>query len=300
MSANAGRVSPQDRSPRRGRRPPPMPTSRDPANAEYRCGTRYPGRRPGRRRPPGRAPPRGPRDARGPRDVVGTLALDADGEPRTGRGDRDLVVETQRKPETVEPGAEVGARRGDPCGRRQPGRKRLRHLVCVICDPRRAAQARSSAAATATGSTGTAVTSGIPTSAVSGSLRPLPVTVHTTVEPRLTQPSSTDLQQAGDAGGRRRLDEHPFGGRDQVICRQDLLVGRGQEAAVGLVAAPRPRQVHDAGAPIRIAVAMVSGFFTGSPSTSGAAPAAWVPSIRGQHGRSGRRGGTRCSPSSTR
>ena len=39
--------------------------------------------------------------------------------------------------------------------------------------------------------------------------------------------------------------------------------------------------VHDAGEPIRIAVAMVSGCVTGSPSTSGAAPAAWVPNIRG-------------------
>ncbi|CPA33063.1 Uncharacterised protein [Mycobacterium tuberculosis] len=41
-------------------------------------------------------------------------------------------------------------------------------------------------------------------SAVSGSLRPLPVTVHTTVEPRATQPSSIALRRpamlAADAG----------------------------------------------------------------------------------------------------
>ena len=36
-----------------------------------------------------------------------------------------------------------------------------------------------------------------------------------------------------------------------------------------------------AGFPMRIAVAIVSGFSTGWPSTIGAAPAAWKPSIRG-------------------
>ena len=38
---------------------------------------------------------------------------------------------------------------------------------------------------------------------------------------------------------------------------------------------------HDAGAPIRIAVATVSGCSTRWPRTSGAAPAAWKPHIRG-------------------
>ena len=38
---------------------------------------------------------------------------------------------------------------------------------------------------------------------------------------------------------------------------------------------------HDAGLPIRIAVAMVSGFSTGWPRTIGAAPAAWKPIIAG-------------------
>ena len=36
-----------------------------------------------------------------------------------------------------------------------------------------------------------------------------------------------------------------------------------------------------AGLPIRIALAIVSGCSTGRPSTSGAAPAAWKPNIRG-------------------
>ena len=39
--------------------------------------------------------------------------------------------------------------------------------------------------------------------------------------------------------------------------------------------------VHDAGSPIRIAVAMVSGYSIRWPTTSGAAPDAWNPHIRG-------------------
>ena len=38
---------------------------------------------------------------------------------------------------------------------------------------------------------------------------------------------------------------------------------------------------HEAGLPMRMAVAMVSGFSTTWPSTIGAAPAAWNPNIVG-------------------
>ena len=41
---------------------------------------------------------------------------------------------------------------------------------------------------------------------------------------------------------------------------------------------------HDAGLPMRMAVAMVSGDSMGRPRTKGAAPAAWKPSIRGRVG----------------
>ena len=39
---------------------------------------------------------------------------------------------------------------------------------------------------------------------------------------------------------------------------------------------------HEAGLPMRMAVATVSGFSTGAPFTMGAAPAAWKPSIPGR------------------
>ena len=38
---------------------------------------------------------------------------------------------------------------------------------------------------------------------------------------------------------------------------------------------------HDAGLPMRMAVAIVSGSSTGWPSTKGAAPAAWKPTMAG-------------------
>ena len=39
---------------------------------------------------------------------------------------------------------------------------------------------------------------------------------------------------------------------------------------------------HEAGLPIRMAVAIVCGDSTRTPDTIGAAPAAWKPSIRGR------------------
>src|SRR3954452_11226402 len=113
----------------------------------------------------------------------------------------------------------------------------------------------------------------MPLSAVSGSLSPLPVTVHTTVDPFATQPSSIDFSRpamlAADAGSTKT----PSG-----------RATRGYAARISSAVAARkrrfdccgasPADVHDAGEPIRIAVAIVSGSDTGSPSTSGAAPAA--------------------------
>ena len=61
-----------------------------------------------------------------------------------------------------------------------------------------------------------------------------------------------------------------------MIGGEDLVVGDGREPPVRTASCAATAAAHDAGAPMRIAVAIVSGCFTGSPSTSGAAPAAWV------------------------
>ena len=97
-------------------------------------------------------------------------------------------------------------------------------------------------------------------SAVWGPLRPLPVTVHTTVEP--VGPSRPDrLEQSGDAGRGRGLDEHALGARNQVV--------RGRISS-SVAATKRPPDSscaataddHEAGEPIRMAVAMVSWALT--------------------------------------
>jgi hypothetical protein len=71
---------------------------------------------------------------------------------------------------------------------------------------------------------------------------------------------------------------------------EDLLVGDRVDPAAGVVAG-RDGLRHEAGLPIRIAVAIVSGSSTGWPRTIGAAPAAWKPHIRGvrRHGAKPRR-----------
>src|SRR5271163_3885665 len=133
---------------------------------------------------------------------------------------------------------------------------------------------------TRTGSTGSGDTFGISFSAVSGSLSPLPVTVHTTVEPGATQPSSTALSRpamlAADAGSTKMPSERATRWYAARISSSVAARNRPLDCCCASTAA-----VQDAGAPIRIAVAIVSGWLTGLPSTRGAAPAAWVPNIRG-------------------
>ena len=94
-------------------------------------------------------------------------------------------------------------------------------------------------------------------------------------------------------------------GSTNTLARGDQVIGGRISSSVA--ARKRPfdccwastAEVHEAGAPIRIAVAMVSGSLTGSPRTSGAA---LLPGCRASAatGRTARRGGIRCSPSSTR
>ena len=61
---------------------------------------------------------------------------------------------------------------------------------------------------------------------------------------------------------------------------EDLLVGDGRDATDSSRAAIAWSQ--DAGLPMRIAVATVSGLSIGWPLTSGAAPAAWKPHMIGR------------------
>src|SRR5699024_1169122 len=107
-----------------------------------------------------------------------------------GGGDRDLVVDPETEPEAVEAGAEVGAGPGHPDPHRGAGRHDLGHRTFSRRGRRTGHHARPRAASTAAGSTDTVATSGITDRAVSGSLSPLPVTVHTTVWPGVIVPSA--------------------------------------------------------------------------------------------------------------
>src|SRR5262249_41756868 len=126
------------------------------------------------------------------RYLARALPLDLHDQAGIGCLQHDLVVQTQCETDAVETRAKIGAGRRHHGAGDQPGGQHLIHY------------ARPNFSTTSTGSTGSAATLGMSFRAVSGSLRPLPVTVHTTVDPRATQPSSTDLSRpamlAADAG----------------------------------------------------------------------------------------------------
>ena len=100
------------------------------------------------------------------------------------------------------------------------------------------------------------------------------MTVHTTSEPRGSVPSAADCSSpatlAADAGSTNtasRADSSRYAAR---ISSSVTAANCPPDSSRAVTAA-----AHDAGAPIRMAVAIVSGWLTGAPCTSGAAPAAW-------------------------
>src|SRR5206468_623745 len=119
----------------------------------------------------GRGGAEGPDDQMGlvERQRVHTLADHLHGQPARGDLGVERVVAGQGEAEGIETGTQVGAGGGNPDANDH---------------------ASSRATATAIGSTGTGSTSCMPSSAVSGSLRPCPVTVQTTREPAGRRPSA--------------------------------------------------------------------------------------------------------------
>src|SRR6185369_383232 len=106
----------------------------------------------------------------------------------------------------------------------------------------------------------------------SGSLRPWPVTVHTTVEPRGISPSSHDCSRPATLAALASSTKTPT---LRASMRYADRISRSVTAAMVPPEASRASTalVHDAGLPIRIAVAMVDGSLTTLPVTIGAAPA---------------------------
>src|SRR5665647_1707103 len=174
----------------------------------------------------------------------------------------------------VEARTEVGARRGHP------------HSHVVAAQPHRGVSSQPSPSASAIDTTsGVTRTSSTgepssPRKAHCGSLRPWPVTVTVILAPAGTRPASASISRpatpAADAGSTKmptRADSNRWAARIWVSVTASISPPDSSRAATACC--------QEAGLPIRIAVAMVSGSSTGWPSTIGAAPAAWKPHIIG-------------------
>src|SRR4051794_1320369 len=207
------------------------------------------------------------------REVVGRVqALEAaDREVAPVAGDRqvgldgeaprllhlELHVQRQRRRERVEAGPEVGRRGGD-------------------ADDAAAVHQPTTAFSTAAISGSHGTTAPTWSSAVCGSFSPWPVRTHAT-RPAPSAPyfrsPATDAALAGSQNTPSRCASVRYAPR---ISSSDTARTSPRDVVIAVIASSQR-----AGLPMRIALATVSGFSTGLPCTSGAAPAAWKPSIRG-------------------
>src|ERR1700722_1305823 len=110
----------------------------------------------------------------------------------------------------------------------------------------------------------------------SGSLRPWPVSTQTTLEPWGTSDFNRPATEAAEAASQKT----------DSCCAKKVYAPRISSSVTAVMEPPDSlaaavAEYQLAGLPMRIAVAIVSGFSTGWPRTIGAAPAAWEPSMRG-------------------
>ena len=194
---------------------------------------------------------------------VGPLAVDLDRESVGDHLRLELVAEPEGQAEGVVAGAEVG-------------RWWRARETCTGPSTNRAIRSSPAAAAAASTSASTMLSTRWPkpSSAVAVSLSPWPVTVTATVAPAYESPSSrswsrpaTPAAEAGSTKTPSRAGQLALGGHDLVVGQRP---NRPPDSAAAASAS-----FQEAGLPIRIAVAMVSGCGNGSPVTSGAAPSAW-------------------------
>lgn len=88
------------------------------------------------------------------------------------------------------------------------------------------------------------------------------------------------LDQARDTGSGTGLYEHAFLCGKPSVGGQDLVIGDSLNQPPDSSRAATAVS-HEAGLPMRMAVAIVSGSVMGCPATNGAAPAAWKPHMTG-------------------
>ena len=118
-----------------------------------------------------------------------------------------------------------------------------------------------------------------PAIAHSGSFSPWPVSTHTTVAPRCSVPAAWSLSSPATLAALAGSANNP----SRATRRYDARISRSVTARIcpsDSVAADSAFR-HDAGLPMRMAVAIVCGSLTTSPRTIGAAPCAWNPNSCG-------------------
>src|SRR5579884_4005246 len=175
----------------------------------------------------------------------------------------ERVVEAQGYAHRVEPRPQVrrARRHADPDHRAASG----------------SATSRSSASSVA----GTASGRLSVRSTASGSLRPWPVSTHATTAPAGSRPSRARLRRpatgAADEGSTNTPSSRASSARAASSSSSVTASNAPPDSRTAAHAAS-----HEAGRPMRIADATVSGRATGWPTTNGAAPAAWNPHIRGR------------------
>src|SRR5947209_14525541 len=170
----------------------------------------------------------------------------------------DLQVQGDRGRQHVEPGPEIGRRRG--------------HAHQTSPPQRHSSTARSTASRSGSHATTWAACS----SAVRGSLRPFPVSTHTTREAPPAPWARRPATLAADAGSQKTPSPAASNRYASRIWVSDTARTAPPDEVIDSIASS-----HRAGLPMRIALATVSGCSTGAPRTSGAAPSAWKPYIIG-------------------
>ena len=203
------------------------------------------------------------------RQAAGALALDRQlaGPRRVGDLDRDAVAQVERQRQRVEAGARgwrvvagtstMTVDSGSPRAPQRLGRRSAAAGASPTGAVRVGLERRltSRAPPVATPSHGSSTTRAppsrrgraapqgtVPALAVSGSLRPWPVSTQTIVAPRVDATLGDQLAHAGHRGRDGRLAEDALEAGQVAVGGQDLLVGDGLDAPAGLVArrsAPR-------------------------------------------------------------
>src|SRR3954452_6866698 len=164
--------------------------------------------------------------------------------------DLELQMQRQRRGEAVVTGAEIRRARGDA--------NQSAPIHASTADSR------------APNSGSHEITPGARSIAVVGSFSPCPVSTQTTVPstPYFNRPA-TDAADAGSQNTPSFIPRNAYASR--ISASETARIWPRELVTASIASSQR------AGFPMRIADATVSGFSTGAPCTSGAAPSAWKP-----------------------